>query len=175
MLEEERRYTETPITVQVYALILASLAFAWQSQKAWLIRHNITILLSELGIYAYRNLWPLATYTKEPADIGEGWLMWAKLGTLAFAAIIIPLSIPNVYTPVDPKVKRIYARTCVSLRLIHDDSALRKYHTLSKRLRSSPSGPSTISPPSSTLLGRSPISLPLICHPWQITIGPRIS
>ncbi|KAJ3519232.1 hypothetical protein NMY22_g13302 [Coprinellus aureogranulatus] len=52
---------------------------------------------------AASNIWPLATYTKEPADRAEGWLMWANLATLAFTSIIIPTFIPNVYTPVDPK------------------------------------------------------------------------
>ena len=61
-------------------------------------------MISELGIDAYRNVWPLATYAKEPADRAEGWLVWEKLGTLVFTGVIIPLFIPTVYTPVDPKV-----------------------------------------------------------------------
>ncbi|TEB40131.1 hypothetical protein FA13DRAFT_56133 [Coprinellus micaceus] len=34
--------------------------------------HSIALLLSELVVYAYMDLWPLATYTKQPlgSDIG---------------------------------------------------------------------------------------------------------
>ena len=70
-----------------------------------MIRHNVAVLLSELAVYAYRNLWPLATYTKHPLDRDEGWLIWAKIGTLILTAILIPAFIPGVYTPIDPQVR----------------------------------------------------------------------
>ncbi|KAJ3519263.1 hypothetical protein NMY22_g13286 [Coprinellus aureogranulatus] len=89
--------------VNVYALFLSSVAIIFQSWRKSLVRHNIAILFSELAVYAYRNLWPLATYTKQPADLAEGWLLWAKLGALAFTAILVPVFIPSVYTPIDPK------------------------------------------------------------------------
>lgn len=66
--------------------------------------HLVLLLLSIFGVFAYRNVWPLATYTLEPADLAEGWLMWTKLAVLTAAAVFIPLCIPRPYIPVDPKV-----------------------------------------------------------------------
>jgi hypothetical protein len=69
-----------------------------------MIRHSIIILLSELAIYAYRDLWPLATIADRPLDVEEGWILWTRIGALIFTALIVPVSIPTVYSPVDPKV-----------------------------------------------------------------------
>ena len=90
----------------MYVLVLAICAIADLPWRKQLIRHNIAVLLSELAAYAYRDLWPLATYTKRPLDHEEGWLIWAKIGILIFAAMLIPMLIPNVYTPIDPQVRR---------------------------------------------------------------------
>ncbi|KAF8876201.1 hypothetical protein CPB84DRAFT_1853019 [Gymnopilus junonius] len=57
-----------------------------------------------LGVYAYRDIWPLATYYLEPADIAEGNLLWAKMAIVGVMAVVIPLLIPNRYVPTDPKV-----------------------------------------------------------------------
>ena len=67
-------------------------------------RYNTITLLSVLAIYAYRDLYPLATYTKQPADKGEGQILYAKLAVLCLTAVVIPLFAPRIYTPVDPKV-----------------------------------------------------------------------
>ncbi|TBU53541.1 hypothetical protein BD310DRAFT_937787 [Dichomitus squalens] len=66
-------------------------------------RHLVTVLLVTWIVYVYRDLWPLATFTLQPADASEGSLLWAKVGVLTFAAVIIPLVVPRQYIPVDPK------------------------------------------------------------------------
>ncbi|KAF9483590.1 hypothetical protein BDN70DRAFT_990288 [Pholiota conissans] len=66
-------------------------------------RYNIVILLSALSLYLYRDVWPLATYEKQPADSDEGPVLVAKIIILMFIAILIPLFIPRRYIPVDPK------------------------------------------------------------------------
>jgi hypothetical protein len=60
-------------------------------------------LASELAVYVYRDLWPLATYTQNPMDADEGWIIWAKIGILAFTVVVVPACIPTLYFPVDPK------------------------------------------------------------------------
>jgi len=62
------------------------------------------ILLSVLGIYTYRDIWPLATFALKPMDILEGNILWVKIFVLFVTAVMIPLFIPRPYVPVDPKV-----------------------------------------------------------------------
>lgn len=64
------------------------------------------ILLLVFGIYAYRDVWPLATYTLRPQDENEGpVLLYVKISILAVVSVCIPLFIPRQYTPVDPRVR----------------------------------------------------------------------
>ncbi|KAH9939278.1 uncharacterized protein BXZ73DRAFT_99482 [Epithele typhae] len=65
--------------------------------------HLVFVLGVVWFVYAYRDLWPLATFTLAPADALEGALLWAKVGVLSFAAVFVPLFIPHQYVPVDPK------------------------------------------------------------------------
>lgn len=67
-------------------------------------RYNILLLLAIFSTYAYRDVWPLATYYSRPADITEGGVLWLKIGLMFFTAILIPLFIPRRYIPVDAKV-----------------------------------------------------------------------
>jgi hypothetical protein len=55
-------------------------------------------------VYLYRDIWPLATFNKQPLDNGEGWLLWAKIIILAVISVIIPLFMPRYYVAFDPKV-----------------------------------------------------------------------
>lgn len=66
--------------------------------------HN-AILLSVLGVYTYRDVWPLATYTLQPADKEEGNTIWVKIAVLTVTGVIIPLLMPHPYVPVDPKAR----------------------------------------------------------------------
>ncbi|KDQ56809.1 hypothetical protein JAAARDRAFT_132140 [Jaapia argillacea MUCL 33604] len=66
-------------------------------------RHAVLLLLGTFSVFAYRDLWPLATFTLSPMDLKEGWVLWAKIGILAFAGVLIPLTIPRPYIPYDPE------------------------------------------------------------------------
>jgi hypothetical protein len=122
------------IPPQLYAF---SLAFAATTSSVWrksLAGHCVLVLWSEICVYTYRNVWPLATYTKNPLDLAEGWVFWARMGALAFTAIFIPLFVPNVYTPFDPEVIHFH-RICRSCHYLFVTSAQRKSPTLSKPRR----------------------------------------
>lgn len=63
-----------------------------------------TLLLIAWGIYAYRDLFPLITYSRLPLDpdyLPES-LVWARFSLLTIVAVLIPLFQPNQYRPVDP-------------------------------------------------------------------------
>jgi hypothetical protein len=66
--------------------------------------HLSLFLLVTLSVYAYRDIWPLLTFTLLHADASEGVLLWTKIGLLAVAGIVIPLVTPRQYVPIDPKV-----------------------------------------------------------------------
>ncbi|KAJ7272088.1 hypothetical protein B0H12DRAFT_1200283 [Mycena haematopus] len=68
------------------------------------VKHLNTLLLCTFGVYFYRDIFPLATFSLVPRDINEGWLLWAKIITLFAVSCVVPLVIPRQYTPVDPKV-----------------------------------------------------------------------
>ncbi|KAI8982789.1 multidrug resistance-associated ABC transporter [Trametes punicea] len=65
--------------------------------------HATLVLLVVWGVYFYRDLWPLATFTLRPLDAAEGSLLWAKIALLTLATVIVPLFCPRQYVPVDPK------------------------------------------------------------------------
>jgi hypothetical protein len=65
--------------------------------------HLSSILLITFSVYAYRDIWPLLTFTLSPADGRDGSLLWAKVSLLAVAGVVIPLVTPRRYVPLDPK------------------------------------------------------------------------
>lgn len=83
-------------------------AFVSKRWSALATRFNIVVLLATLLLYLYRDVWPLATYAKQPADIKEGSILFVKIGVLFAIAVVVPLFIPRRYVPVDPKVTHIY-------------------------------------------------------------------
>lgn len=109
----------TSFNIKVWALVLSLLCIAAPSWR-WATRQTTLILLSELAVYAYRDVWPLATYTKEPMDTADGRALWFKIGALFLTAVVVPVCIPSVYRPVDPKVycPRLLEVECISLELI---------------------------------------------------------
>ena len=93
---------------KLYASLLALISIsAKQRWRKLVTRHLVSILIVIFGVYFYRDVWPLATYTLSPLDISEGRILWAKEIILTLIAIVIPLFIPRQYVPVDPKVPRL--------------------------------------------------------------------
>ncbi|KAJ1309715.1 hypothetical protein OPQ81_006480 [Rhizoctonia solani] len=87
-----------------YTTLLAILALTLAPRfRAISNTHLVVLLLIALGVYAWRDLVPLATYDLHPADSAGGWLTWSRIGVLTFASAIVPLCIPRVYVPLDPK------------------------------------------------------------------------
>lgn len=89
---------------QVYSSFLSIISLLSRSLSNRATRHNNLLLLLTFGVYAYRDIWPLATYFLEPVDGAEGKYLWAKISILAVTSIVIPLCIPSAYVPVDPDV-----------------------------------------------------------------------
>ncbi|KAJ7745466.1 hypothetical protein DFH07DRAFT_748960 [Mycena maculata] len=87
-----------------YALFLAILSITgtWKWSRV-IIKHVNTVLLCALGVYFYRDVFPLATFARTPMDFAEGRLLWAKIINLFAVAVVIPLFVPCQYIPVDPK------------------------------------------------------------------------
>ena len=57
--------------------------------------YRAILLLAVWSIYAYRDILPLAIYGRTPQDEGEGNILWAKIGLLTFAAIVLPIISPR--------------------------------------------------------------------------------
>ncbi|KAI0711031.1 P-loop containing nucleoside triphosphate hydrolase protein [Cerioporus squamosus] len=91
--------TIDPFQAYTSALSFASTVFKTPLEMS-LKRHAALVLLATWAIYAFRDIWPLATYDSSPADIVEGGILWVKTGALTLAAVVIPLISPRQYTPV---------------------------------------------------------------------------
>ncbi|KAH9166806.1 hypothetical protein EDB89DRAFT_2115743 [Lactarius sanguifluus] len=88
----------------LYAAFLGLMTLtAWRVRASVASFHLSSLLLGTFSVYAYRNIWPLLTFTLSPVDTREGPLLWVRIGLLAFAAIVIPLLVPYQYIPIDPK------------------------------------------------------------------------
>lgn len=95
---------ENMIQLQAYALVLALGTVATSNARARRsIKHLCFLLIVIWLAIAYRDLWPLATFTLIPIDKGS--LMWVEIGVVSFAAAVIPLLVPRQYVPYDPKVR----------------------------------------------------------------------
>lgn len=91
--------------LQLYASVLAIAAVLARRKVANIANtHLIWVLFGTWVVFAYRNIYPLGTFTLEPLDLHEGWCMWAKLSVLTFAAVLVPSFVPTQYIPFDPKV-----------------------------------------------------------------------
>ncbi|TFK34746.1 multidrug resistance-associated ABC transporter [Crucibulum laeve] len=89
--------------VYLYTSILSMISILSHEWGPTTTRHNATLLLIILGVYGYRDVWPLATTTDIPMDISEGKILWVKIAILSVVALVIPLIIPRKYEPIDPK------------------------------------------------------------------------
>ncbi|KAF6747842.1 multidrug resistance-associated ABC transporter [Ephemerocybe angulata] len=90
------------LIANTYALFLAGAAVIYSTWRKLLLQINVSVLLVELGVYVYRDVWPLARYGGEPRDLTDS-LLWARFILLTLAALVIPLVVPTVYKPLNPK------------------------------------------------------------------------
>lgn len=72
--------------------------------------HINTVLLIALVVYTVRDVYPLVTYSKHPIDLdlshkASGRLLWTKIILLVLTAVLIPLTSPNVWIPVDTEIQ----------------------------------------------------------------------
>jgi hypothetical protein len=81
---------------QVYAVVVSVLAVERQSPHARTLgAYASGAVALVFAIYAYRDLWPLATYSLRPADRAEGALLWVKISLAFVAGILVPLVQPR--------------------------------------------------------------------------------
>lgn len=91
--------------VQTYISMLAffNVVLARRLQANLALHLNI-LLLSALAIYTYRDVWPLATFTREPLDLNPAWFTWTSIALLTLSGVVVPILIPHEYIPIDPNV-----------------------------------------------------------------------
>lgn len=98
---------------QSYSIVLALASVVAKPPFSRVAARHLSLVLAVVwGVFAYRDLWPILTYTLSPVDGREGWLIWTKIGVLTYAAVVVPLTIPREYIPVDPSVCRPTAKVC---------------------------------------------------------------
>lgn len=68
--------------------------------------HVALTFLATWFVFAYRDFWPLATYTSSQEDGYEGPILWVKLAALTVGAVVVPFIRPRRYVPYDPIVSR---------------------------------------------------------------------
>ncbi|KAF5313867.1 hypothetical protein D9619_013092 [Psilocybe cf. subviscida] len=88
-----------------YTSILAVIAFAAPAWGRTADTHNNIVLLTVFAVYAYRNLWPLATFSEGPKDLeAQGpVLLWTRVVLLGLSSLVIPLFVPREHTPENPE------------------------------------------------------------------------
>ncbi|KAF8610641.1 hypothetical protein BDV93DRAFT_484022 [Ceratobasidium sp. AG-I] len=87
----------------MYTTLLAILALTLGARLRVVANfHLMVLLLIAFGVYAWRDIFPFATFSLIPADSAGGWSTWTRIGILMFASIVIPMSIPRPYVPLDP-------------------------------------------------------------------------
>ncbi|KAI0691343.1 hypothetical protein BC835DRAFT_1360883 [Cytidiella melzeri] len=92
------------VQTYTYLSILSFISITDTSPLFFTAGSHITLIsLLVWCIFAYRDLWPLGTYTLQPVDAAEGWFIWTKIGILTVAAIFVPLVMPRRYVPPDPQ------------------------------------------------------------------------
>ncbi|KZP10469.1 hypothetical protein FIBSPDRAFT_801212, partial [Athelia psychrophila] len=84
-----------------YATVLGTFSTFGASKLA--SYHLTLLLLVTFGIYAYRDIFPLAQYDKQPMDLSEGKLLWPTICVLGVTGILVTLLTPRKYIPIDPE------------------------------------------------------------------------
>ena len=75
-----------------------------EAQASRAFRHVSLILVSAWAVHVYRNAWPLALVGGVPCDISEGSLLYLQGGLLTFSGVLVPLFVPRLHKPANPKV-----------------------------------------------------------------------
>ncbi|KAG2023135.1 ATP-binding cassette transporter [Coprinopsis cinerea AmutBmut pab1-1] len=87
-----------------YLVSLATVVLAATPRWSRIANHHLTLVLfAFLAVYVSRDVYPLITFNEIPMDQAEGWVLWAKVGSLFLSACIVPLFIPRQYTPIYPE------------------------------------------------------------------------
>ncbi|GJE99977.1 hypothetical protein PsYK624_162540, partial [Phanerochaete sordida] len=90
--------------VTALALVLALANVFVPARTALVLSPHLTVIaLGVFATYAYRDLWPLATYTTSPADAAEGALLWVKVALAACTGVLVPVLEPHPYLPLHPE------------------------------------------------------------------------
>ena len=98
-------YEQDLRAAQTYLAALAAVSvFGKPSVASRAYYHDSFILVLVWSAYVYRDVYPLATLDRVPADSAEGPFFYAKFSLLTIAAVFIPLFVPRKYVPVNPKV-----------------------------------------------------------------------
>ncbi|KAJ7092446.1 P-loop containing nucleoside triphosphate hydrolase protein [Mycena belliarum] len=88
---------------QVYTTLLAIASLCTRPLMCDIAaRHSAAVLISTLGVYLYRDVWPLAKISDDAPDFPEGNIGWIRLALLGFTGVLVPLLSPRRYIPVDP-------------------------------------------------------------------------
>ncbi|KAK0198511.1 hypothetical protein F5146DRAFT_1100167 [Armillaria mellea] len=88
----------------LYTSFLALIAVTAKPRGSRVVaRHFNVVLLAAFGVYFYRDLFPLLTYTL-PMQDPESSILWAKIVLLGVVAVLVPLIMPRAYIPVNSKV-----------------------------------------------------------------------
>ncbi|KAF7315751.1 ATP-binding cassette transporter [Mycena indigotica] len=87
-----------------YASIMTILTLVTSPESSRLaVKHLNLVLFPTFCVFFYRDIYPLLTLKLQPLDAAEGLLLWIKLTLLFVVAVVIPITVPREYIPVDPK------------------------------------------------------------------------
>ncbi|CAE6467389.1 unnamed protein product [Rhizoctonia solani] len=88
----------------IYSIILAILSLTVTSRIRNVANfHLVTLLLVEFSVQAWDYFVPFALSGQNPTKLSHAWSTWLHFGLLGFAAVVVPLCIPRLYIPLDPK------------------------------------------------------------------------
>lgn len=94
-------------TVQIYTLMLSSLAMMTGQRSMDMASTNLTIVLVvAFFVSAYHTLWPLMAARRSSVPSPSA-LQWGEIVILLFSAVLLPLLSPRQYTPLDPKASSL--------------------------------------------------------------------
>ncbi|KAI0686602.1 P-loop containing nucleoside triphosphate hydrolase protein [Earliella scabrosa] len=82
-------------SVFTYSTLLVASSIRGKSRVPMADIQRVCLLLIVWATYAYRDIWPLASFTSTPLDADEGILLWVKVVLLTLVAIILPLVTPR--------------------------------------------------------------------------------